>query len=91
MKIGKLTLETVEPNEVRLISSTGLSVAEMRRMLAGSISPSLIARGLNACLTEPMGVALLAREIAGDPDARFAVGALYGVVRKEPKRVKKGR
>jgi hypothetical protein len=65
MKIGKLTLETVAPNAERLISSTGLSVAEMRRMLAGSISPSLIARGLNACLTEPMGVALLAQRDRG--------------------------
>jgi hypothetical protein len=87
MKIGKLKLETVAPDEARLLSSTGLSVAEMYRMLAGTVSTSVLARAANACLEQPMHVAELSREIAGDPKAQAAIAEIYG--RKEPKRVRK--
>lgn len=86
MKIGNLTLETVEPNEALLLSSTGLSAAEMAQMLARPTSPSLLARALNACLAEPMPHAELARAVASDPGALVAIGELYGIPRKEPKR-----
>lgn len=89
MKIGKLKLETVVPDAERLLSSTGLSVAEMRRMLSGSLSASLIARALHACTAGEIHAVELARHIAeNDVNAiRIAVAELYAP-KKEPKRGK---
>jgi hypothetical protein len=85
MKIGKLTLETAAPNAERLLSSTGLSVAEMRSMLSGSLAAHLLARAINACLEEALEVASLAEAIAehGVEAVREEVLKLY---QKEPKR-----
>jgi hypothetical protein len=90
MKIGKLTLETVAPNAERLLSSTGLSVAEMRSMLSGSLAAHLLARAINACLEEAREVASLAEAIAGHgiEAVREEVLKLYAE-QKEPKRGRK--
>jgi hypothetical protein len=93
MKIGKLTLETVAPNAERLISSTGLSIAEMRSMLAGSVAltfsrvPStLVSRRRWASPSLAQAIAEHGIE-AVRAEARFK---LY-VPKKEPKRVSKSR
>jgi hypothetical protein len=85
MKLGKLTLETAAPDAERLLSSTGLSIAEMRSMLSGSLAAHLLARAINACLEEAREIASLAEAIAehGIEAAREEVLKLY---QKEPKR-----
>jgi hypothetical protein len=82
MKIGKLKLETVAPDAARLLSSTGLSVAEMRRMLSGPIPPHLLARALSACIAEEIATAELARCIVeeGVQKMRAAIAKLYAEV-----------
>jgi hypothetical protein len=88
MRVGKLTLETAAPNAERLLSSTGLSVAEMRSMLSGSLAAHLLARAINACLEEAREVASLAEAVAehGIEAVREEVLKLY---EKEPKRGRK--
>jgi hypothetical protein len=90
MRVGKLTLETAAPNAERLLSSTGLSIAEMRSMLSGSLAAHLLARAINACLEEAREVASLAHEIAehGLEIVRAEVAQLYAE-QKEPKRGRK--
>lgn len=51
IKIGKLALKTGAPDEARLLSSSGCSAAEMRRLLAGPCLASTIAAALLACAT----------------------------------------
>jgi hypothetical protein len=99
MKIGKLTLETVAPNAERLISSTGLSIAEMRSTLAGSVAAHILARAVNACLEEAMEVASLAQAIAehGIEAVRAEALKLYepkkepSVAAKQPEEVRPSR
>ena len=89
MKIGKLTLETAIPDAGRLLSSTGISVAEMRRMLSGRLHAPMLAKALHACLAEPIHIAELARHIIeeGLDEARAKIAKLY-----EPKKeTKRGR
>jgi hypothetical protein len=79
MKIGNLDLEVGAPDAERLLSSTGLSVAEMREHLRSTTAPGLIARALAACIGEGEAIAGLARSIAehGVRAARAEILKLY--------------
>jgi len=64
VKIGKLKLETAAPDEARLLSGTGLSVAEMGQYLRRSCSAGTVAAALEACIADPPHRHALAELIA---------------------------
>lgn len=92
MQIGDLTLETVAPNAERLLSSTGLSVVEMRSILSGPVMEHLLARAINACLEQGLEIALLAQAIAeeGVESVKAEVVKLYSETESK-KASKRGR
>jgi hypothetical protein len=70
MKIGKLSLETVERNvgevDVGLLASTGLSAREMRNALGYYCAPGVVASAVVPMLKDPPHRAELARAIAAE-------------------------
>jgi hypothetical protein len=95
VNIGELELETAVPEDLddRLISSTGMSAAEIGRALAAPCSAQLVASALEPMLTAPMHRVTLTRLIAnaGVERARRQVAKLYGTAPARKKGRRRGR
>lgn len=75
----KLTLEAAAPDEARLLSGTGLSVAEMGAQLRASCHAGTVASALEVCLADPPHRSALAQIVglAGVDQVRSQLVKLY--------------
>lgn len=82
MKIGTLTLETVEADAAAVIAAIGRAPERIRELLAGPCLASDVARALTPFLAEAPSLATLAAAVAahGIDAAKREVAKLYAAL-----------